>query len=147
MAVGSWLQMSQGSVDAAIYCVWFITCVCLCTFFLFGPAVLLLGMVCNCFTCQYTEQIRLAEGCCKEEVLPEAVWPGGSSSRQDPEQEPGGTEEQERAETDWFPWGEVWDNRSQLSRDSSPARESETGWSNARGTRGHSKNKIVSLGT
>lgn len=92
--------------------------------------------------------IRLAEGCCKGEVLPEAVWPGGSSSRQDPEPEPGGAEEQQeegRAETDWFPWGEVWDNRSQPSRESSPVRESETGWSKARGTRGHSKNKTVSF--
>lgn len=76
-----------------------------------------------------------------EEVLPEAVWPGGSSSRQDPE--PGGAEEQAeeegRAETDWFAWGEVWDNRSQPSRESSPVKESETGWSKARMRRRQSK--------
>lgn len=69
-------------------------------------------------------------GAARGEFLPEAVWPGGSSSRQDPEPEPGGAEEQEegRAETDWFPWGEVRDNRSQPSRESSPVRESETAW-------------------
>lgn len=40
------------------------------------------------------------------EVLPDAAWPGCSSSRQDPELEPGGAAEQEeegRAETDWLP--------------------------------------------
>lgn len=53
--------------------------------------------------------MKPAEGCCKGEVLPEAVWPGGSSSRQDPEPEPGGAEEQVeeeeegRPETDWLP--------------------------------------------
>lgn len=73
-------------------------------------------------------------------VLPEAVWPGGSSSRQDPEPEPGGAEEQEeegRAETDWFPWGAVCDNRSQPSKESSPVRESELEWSKARKKKGY----------
>lgn len=76
------------------------------------------------------------------EVLPEAVWPGGSSSRQDPEPEPGGAEEQEegRAETDWFPWGAVCDNRSQPSKESSPVRESELEWSKARKKKKRKKN-------
>lgn len=75
------------------------------------------------------QTLSLTEGVLQRgEFLPEAVWPGGSSSRQDAEPEPGGAEEQEegRAETDWFPWGEVRDNRSQPSRESSPVRESET---------------------